>query len=84
MLRVPSFPPMFLAITALPPVASIIDTAIITLGTGYTIFSAESAFSPTRLETNTPSTIWYRDINTSITVVGICKLYERTRIKFLG
>ena len=48
--------PMVRATMALPPAPSIKPTAPIIIATGNMIFTADRAFSPIRLETNSPST----------------------------
>ncbi len=48
--------PMVRATTALPPEPSIKPAADRIMDTGKTMFTADRAFSPTRLETNRPST----------------------------
>ena len=74
--------PMFFAIMALPPVASMMAIAIIILGMGNTIFNADKAFSPTKLDTKTASVIWYKDINTSIIQVGAVNFNNDVMVKF--
>ena len=44
-------------ITALPPVASIVEIAVTKAIMGADKFTADNAFVPIKLETNNPSTI---------------------------
>ena len=74
---------MFLAITALPPVPSIMAMPIMTLITGNTMFTADSASVPIIFDINTPSTIWYTDMNTIIIMVGIVNFIILLKFIFL-
>ena len=49
--------PIFFMITALPPVASIVEIAVTSWITGAVKLIADNAFVPIKLETNRPSTI---------------------------
>ena len=55
---------------ALPPVPSMVATAMATLMTGKTILMEDSALLPTKRETKIPSTIVYSDINIIIMIDG--------------
>lgn len=73
--------PNFLAITALPPDANIIPTAINTFKTGNTILIADKASLPTNLDTNIPSIIVYSDINTIIIIDGNANFNNENNLK---
>lgn len=77
----PLFSPNFLAITALPPDANIIPTAINTFKTGNTILIADKASLPTNLDTNIPSIIVYSDINTIIIIDGNANFNNENNLK---
>ena len=49
--------PIFFIITALPPVASMVEIAVTNCITGAVRLMADSASVPIRLDTNSPSTI---------------------------
>ena len=49
--------PIFFIITALPPVASMVETAVTSWMTGAVRLIAESASVPIRFDTNRPSTM---------------------------
>lgn len=75
------FSPNFFAITALPPDANIIPTAISTFKTGNTILMADKASLPTNLDTKIPSMIVYNDINTIITIDGKANFSNEYNLK---
>ena len=66
--------PNVLATKALPPVPSIKPMAPMIIAIGKAIFTAESAISPTRLDTNSPSTTLYNDAITIVTIEGSVNL----------
>lgn len=55
---------------ALPPVPSMKPKAPMIIVMGKAIFTADRARSPTKLDTNSPSTTLYREVKIIITMVG--------------
>ena len=68
-------------VTALPPEANMIPTAISTFKTGNTILMADKASLPTNLDTKIPSMIVYNDINTIITIDGKANFSNEYNLK---
>ena len=69
--------PSVRATMALPPVPSMKPKAPTIIVTGKAMFTAERARSPTRLETNSPSTTLYREVKIIMTMDG--SVYRSSR-----
>ena len=75
--------PIFFATMALLPVDSITLMPRTMLITGYTILMDDRALVLTYLDTNTPSTMVYRDMTTIIMVVGRANISSDPNVNFL-
>ena len=74
--------PILRAITALPPVASIVPRPTIRLITGQTIFNAESAFVATKRATKIVSATVYSPMKIIIKIVGNANFSSDFMVKF--
>ena len=73
---------MVRATMALPPAPSIKPAAPIIMATGNMIFTADRAFSPIRLETNSPSTTLYTEVKIIMTMEGRVKRSSLRYVKW--
>ena len=74
--------PIFLATMALLPVESMTLKPSTILMMGYTILMEDRALVLTYLETNTPSTMVYRDMTTIMMVVGMANISKDPKVNF--
>ena len=74
--------PIFLATMALLPVESMTLKPSTILMMGYTILMEDRALVLTYLETNTPSTMVYRDMTTIMMVVGMANINKDPKVNF--